>query len=163
MRRADFLHKVTRRFIDGHELICIEGLNARGLARTKLARSAQDAAFGELRRQLIYKGETGGTVVVVANRFFPSSKRCSDCGVVNSALDRRTRAWDCSCGARHDRDVNAALNLLFEGLETAMAAGYADMTNARGVDVSPSNGQSAEKRELSKSEMPRVKCSATSS
>lgn len=146
-KRRDFIHKRTRELIDGFDLICVEDINLRGLARTKLARSAADAAFGELRRQLLYKSETADTRVVVIDRFFPSSKRCSRCGSLNSGLNRRTRVWSCVCGALHDRDRNAALNLLDEGLRYAVAAGYADTPNARGVDSKLGCEQSAKKRE----------------
>lgn len=145
-RRNDFTHKETSRLLDKYGLVSIEGLNARGLARTKLARSAQGAAFGELRRQLRYKSETRPSEVVVVDRFFPSSKRCSTCGCINGSLSRRQRSWSCTCGAIHDRDLNAAVNLREEGLRIQLAAGYADRPNVRGVGSALSTKQSTRKR-----------------
>jgi putative transposase len=93
--------------------VIIEDLNAAGmLANRRLARLVSDAAFGDLRRQLEYKAAWYGTQVVVADRWFPSSKTCSDCGTIDPDLTLSDRVYDCaSCGLVLDRDVNAAVNL----------------------------------------------------
>ncbi len=115
-QRADRLHKLTSRLAGHSAMIIIEDLNVRGLtarggARKRgLNRRLADAAFAEFRRQLTYK--LPESRLLVAPRFFPSSKRCSHCAVENQGLTLRCRAWTCTaCGTRLDRDVNAAINL----------------------------------------------------
>lgn len=129
-RRRDFLHKLTTELVKQHDLICIEDLCVTGLARTKLSKRIGDAALYEFRRQLAYKAEAAGVQLAVVDRFYPSSKRCFQCGRVNADLAVGDRRWTCDCGASLDRDLNAAMNLLAEGrrhLET-VAAGHADTT-----------------------------------
>ena len=115
-RRNDWLHKLSFLIVRGHDTLCIEDLNLKGLARTKLAKSFSDAALGTFRRMLEYKGQWYGCRIVTVDRFFASSKTCSECGH-QQHLELSDRVWTCDlCGARHDRDVNAARNLLREGL-----------------------------------------------
>jgi putative transposase len=111
--RADFLHKLTTRLCRESQALAIEDLNVRGmLASERLARAVADVGFYEFRRQLQYKAARYGTTIVLADRWYPSSKLCSACGERNGALTLRERAWTCGgCGAQHDRDVNAAINL----------------------------------------------------
>lgn len=109
--RQDALHKLTTDLTRRFSVIGIEDLNVEGMKATTVARSVSDAGFYEFRRQLEYKAAAVGASVVVADRFFPSSKTCSSCGVVNADLGRGDTAWRCVCGASHDRDLNAALNL----------------------------------------------------
>jgi putative transposase len=110
--RKDALHKLTHGLATTCERICIEDLNVRGMASNRrLARSIMDAAFFEYRRQLDYKAKMYGSTVIVANRWFPSSKTCSCCGSVQ-VLSLSDRTWTCDgCGLTHDRDENAARNL----------------------------------------------------
>ena len=91
----------------------IKDLNVSGMAKNHcLARSVLDMSFFEFRRQLTYKAKMTGSAVVVADRFFPSSKKCSHCGEKYAELDLSVRQWDCpACQTHHDRDVNAAINL----------------------------------------------------
>jgi putative transposase len=111
--RGNFLHQLTSRLVKRYGTVVIEDLSVKGLARTKLARSVQDAAWGEFRRQLTYKAETAGTRIVVADRFFPSSKKCSKCGTVKAELTLGERTYRCDhCGLTRGRDENAAANLL---------------------------------------------------
>lgn len=124
-QRNDFLHKLTTQLVKKYEGIAIEDLNVRGFARTKLAKSIMDVSFGEFRRQLEYKTVWRRKHLAVVNRFFPSSKMCHACGAVNYALTLADRSWNCDCGARHDRDLNAAVNLRSEGLKV-LAAGHAE-------------------------------------
>jgi len=115
--QADFQHKLTTALVRRFDLLAVEDLNLRGLARTKLARSFADAAFGELLRQLRYKAAWHGKHVVAVGRWFPSSKTCGACGTVYAGLTLKERVWTCAaCGTTHDRDANAARNLLAEGL-----------------------------------------------
>jgi putative transposase len=91
------------------------------MGRRAFRRSVADASLGELRRQLTYKAEWQGRTLSVVDRFYPSSKTCSTCGEVNAAL-KLEQHWTCACGAVHDRDVNAAKNLLREGLRVLEGA-----------------------------------------
>jgi len=116
-RRKDFLHQLTADLVSEHEGLCIEDLCLRGLARTKrLAKSFHDAALGEFRRQVEYKTLWNRKHLAVVDRFFPSSRLCRDCGARNETLTLSDRHWVCTCGAVHDRDLNAARNLRDEGL-----------------------------------------------
>jgi putative transposase len=111
------LHALTTRLVREFDLICIEDLNVKALARGRCARAVQDAAFSEIRRQLKYKSEWYGRVLVEVDRWFPSSKRCSQCQRTLDVLQLDQRQWTCpQCGTHHDRDVNAARNSLAEGL-----------------------------------------------
>ena len=96
----------------------MEDLNIQGMVRNRrLARALSDAAISELHRQLEYKAEWYGRTFLRVGRFFPSTKMCSACGFVLDHLDLGEREWQCpDCGVSHDRDVNAARNLLNEGL-----------------------------------------------
>ena len=110
--RRDVTHKLTTDLVSRFRVIGIEDLNVSGMARSRLAKSVMDAAMAEVSRELTYKAPLAGSTVVVADRWFPSSKRCSTCGAVNSDLALGDRRWTCaSCGTGHDRDQNAAENL----------------------------------------------------
>ena len=135
-QRDDFLHKLCTSLVDHHEAICIEDLNVKGLARTKLAKSFSDAAMGEFRRQLEYKCLWNRKTLIVIDRFFPSSKMCHACGALNDRLTLSDREWDCDCGAHHKRDLLAACNIRDEGLRI-LAAGQAERLNAQGASVRP--------------------------
>lgn len=110
--RKDFLHKVTTMLAKTKRAIVVEDLNVSGMVKNRhLARSIMEQGWREFRRQLEYKTEWYGSKLVVANRFFASSKTCSACGEKRSKLLLSVREWTCQCGAHHDRDVNAARNL----------------------------------------------------
>ncbi|HVA92382.1 MAG TPA: RNA-guided endonuclease TnpB family protein, partial [Chloroflexota bacterium] len=111
--RADALHKLTTDLVRRFTLLGIEDLHVRGmLANHRLARAVADVGMAECRRQLTYKAAMAGTRVVVANRWFASSKTCSACGAKLADLPLAMHEWTCpGCGAAHDRDVNAAINL----------------------------------------------------
>ena len=115
---SDALHKLTSDLARRFHTIGIEDLNVRGMLKNRhLARSIADMGFFELRRQLEYKTAMRGGQVVVADRFYPSSKTCSECGHKLEELPLAVREWTCPvCGSIHDRDVNAAKNILNEGL-----------------------------------------------
>ncbi len=143
-QRKDFLHKLSTGLIRRFDGVCIEDLALSALVKTKrrgMAKSFNDASFGEFFRQLLYKAEWNRKHVVTVDRFFTSSKKCSACGAINNALTLSDREWTCpSCGAHHKRDFNAAVNLRDEGLRI-IAAGHAEMLNARGADVRPANAR----------------------
>ena len=117
-RRADFLHKLSTRLIRENQAVCVESLNVEAMVKNRrLARHIGQAGWGEFVRLLDYKAELYGREVVRCGRFEPTSKRCSGCGHVCESLDLGTRRWRCAeCGEDHDRDVNAAKNILAAGL-----------------------------------------------
>jgi putative transposase len=131
--RADFLHRASTRLVRGHDVIVIENLAVRNMVRNrKLAKAISDCGWGEFRRQLEYKCERYGRSLIVIDRWYPSSKTCSACGHLLAELSLSTRHWTCpSCRARHDRDVNAAKNILAAGL----AVGAGNGADACGADV----------------------------
>ncbi|MBU1800753.1 MAG: IS607 family element transposase accessory protein TnpB [Actinobacteria bacterium] len=111
--RKALLHSISSELAKGSAVVVIEDLNAAGMLRNrKLARHISDAGFGELRRQLEYKSAWYGTELIVADRWFPSSKTCSGCGTVRADLTLADRVYECgACGLVIDRDLNAAVNL----------------------------------------------------
>ncbi|GII92198.1 transposase [Sinosporangium siamense] len=116
-RRRDFLHKVTTRLVHENQVIAVEDLAVRNMVRNRsLARAVSDASWRRLRSMLEYKCAWYGRELVVAGRWFPSSKLCSVCGALQQSIPLDVRSWKCACGARHDRDVNAARNILAAGL-----------------------------------------------
>ena len=116
--RSDSLHKLSRRLVNENQVICAENLTVKNLIKNPtLAKHIADASWGEFTRQLTYKANWAGRTYVEIDRFFPSSKRCSCCGFVKDKLLLNVRSWECpECGTTHDRDVNAAQNILAAGL-----------------------------------------------
>lgn len=116
--RKDNLHKLSRRLINENQVICVESLKVKNMVRNpKLSKAIADAGWGEFVRQLAYKAEWAGRSLVTIDQWFPSSKRCSDCGHTLPSLQLSVREWDCpECGAHHDRDQNAATNIKAAGL-----------------------------------------------
>lgn len=112
-QRVDFLHKLSSYLVRNYDTICLEDLNVKGMEQNHhLARSIQGAAWSEFVRQLKYKSEWFGKNVLFIGRFEPSSKLCHRCGYINKGLKLSDREWVCPvCGEKHDRDVNAAMNI----------------------------------------------------
>lgn len=133
-RRRDHLSKLSTRLVRENQAIVVEDLNVRGMVRNRsLARSISDAGWSELVRQLEYKCDWYGRELVKVDRWFPSSKTCSACGLVLERLDLSVRNWRCEgCGAEHDRDHNAAKNICAAGL----AVSTGDRANVCGAGVS---------------------------
>jgi putative transposase len=119
------------------DMIVIEDLAVRNMIRNRsLARAISDCGWGEFRRQLDYKCQRYGRDLVVIGRWYPSSKTCSACGHLLAELSLSTRHWTCpSCGSRHDRDINAAKNILAAG--QAVTACGADVRHSGTSRVRP--------------------------
>lgn len=116
--RRDFLHKLSTRLINENQVIAIESLAVANMLKNRcLAKSISDASWSEFARQLEYKAQWYGRTLIGIDRWYPSSKRCSDCGHTVSKLPLNVREWVCpECGMTHDRDINAARNVLAAGL-----------------------------------------------
>lgn len=116
-RRRDHLHKLSTRLVRENQVIAIEDLSVRNMVKNhSLARAISDASWAQFRTMLEYKADWYGRDVVAIDRFYPSSKTCSACGRIVESLPLNIRDWECECGAAHDRDVNAAKNILAVGL-----------------------------------------------
>jgi putative transposase len=147
-RRRDTLHKVTTRLVRENQTIVIEDLTVRNLLKNgRLARAISDAAWSEFRSMVEYKAQWYGREVIAVDRWFPSSKLCSACGKLQEKMPLHVRTWTCgNCGITHDRDVNAANNLLAAGLAvSACGAGVRPQRRTPG-------GQSAMKQETPRRE-----------
>lgn len=128
--RRDFAHKLSTRIIRENQAVVVEDLSVKGLARTRLAKSVHDAGWGQFVAMLEYKAARYGRHLVRIGRFEPTSQVCSACGVLDGPKPLHVRSWTCTaCGTAHDRDVNAAKNIL--------AAGRAERLNACGGTVRP--------------------------
>ena len=120
--RKDALHKLTTRLATGFSVIGIEDLNVKGMGKNRcVARSVSDAGFFELRRQLDYKAAMTGAKVIVVDRWFPSSKTCSNCGQIHD-MPFSKRTLSCDCGHVMDRDLNAAINLKNYAVSSTVSA-----------------------------------------
>ena len=132
--RADAINKATTMIANTYSVVCVEDLHVAGMVKNhSLARSLSDAALGEFRRQLEYKTARSGAALRVVDRWYPSSKTCSDCGVVKAKLSLSERTFNCdACGLSLDRDLNASINI-------RVAGSAPETLNARGGDVSRAN------------------------
>jgi putative transposase len=145
--RTDFLHKLTTRLVRENQTIAVEDLAVKNMMKNhKLAAAIADASWSELVRQLEYKCQWYGRTLVKIDRWFPSSKRCGHCGHVVDKLPLDVREWDCpDCGTHHDRDINAANNILAAGLAVIVCG-----ANIR-PDGHKSKGQLRKTTEISRS------------
>ncbi|MFD8159111.1 RNA-guided endonuclease InsQ/TnpB family protein [Streptomyces malaysiensis] len=145
-RRRDHLHKLTTRLVRENQTLVIEDLTVRNMLKNgKLSRAISDAAWSEFRSMLEYKAAWYGREVIAVDRWFPSSKLCSVCGTLQKRMPLGVRTWTCDCGTTHDRDVNAAKNLLAAGLAAS----------ACGAGVRPQRESSRTGQSVTKQEAPR--------
>jgi putative transposase len=133
--RADFLHRASTGLVRQNDVIVVEDLAVRNMIRNRrLARAISDCGWGEFRRQLEYKCQRYGRALIIIDRWYPSSKTCSACGHLLAELSLSVRHWRCpSCGTRHDRDSNAAKNILAAGLAVAACGGDVRHPGSSGV------------------------------
>ncbi|MFC7241950.1 RNA-guided endonuclease InsQ/TnpB family protein [Catellatospora aurea] len=146
-RRRDHLHQLTTRLVRETQAIVIEDLAVANMVKNhRLARAISDAAWRQFRTMLEYKAAWYGRDLIVVDRWFPSTRLCSACGALAQKMPLRVREWTCPCGAVHDRDVNAARNILAAGLAVT----------ACGDDVRPQRGTSRTGQSSAKQETPRA-------
>lgn len=131
--RRNHLHQMTRQIINENQVIAVEDLNVSGMMRNRrLAKSIQDVSFYELGRQLEYKSAWYGRQLIKVGRFYPSTKTCSGCAFINQTLTLADREWQCPrCNVNHNRDLNAAINILNEAKRTVGTTGLACGENVR--------------------------------
>lgn len=118
-RRLDFLQKLTTDIAKNHDIICVEDLNVKGMVKNKhIAKSISDVSWSKFIEMLSYKSNWYGRDLIKVDRFYPSTKTCNVCGNKNNSLTLKDRSWECPhCHTIHDRDINAAINILNEGLK----------------------------------------------
>ncbi|QBQ56557.1 RNA-guided endonuclease InsQ/TnpB family protein [Nitrosococcus wardiae] len=132
--RRDFLHQQSSKLINENPVICLEDLNIKGMLRNRhLSKAVADCGLFELRRQMEYKAAWYGREVLIVDRWAPTSKACSECGTIHESMPLKVREWVCpDCTTRHDRDINAAINVLRLG-----TVGSAGTDKARGAVKTP--------------------------
>src|SRR6266480_3346174 len=143
-RRRDYQHQLSTRIIRENQVVCIESLQVKNMVKNHcLAKAISDVGWSEFSRQLEYKAEWYGRTLVKIDKWYPSSKRCFDCGHLLDSLTLDVRSWACpECGAQHDRDINAAQNILAAGL--AVAA-YGETVRPGAVKTKPGKSQRSRK------------------
>ena len=149
--RTDYLNKCSISLVRRYDIICIEDLNVKGMIRNHhLSKSIADVSWGSFITMITYKADWNGKEVVKIDRYFPSSQTCNVCGYINKEIkDLSIREWECpSCHTHHNRDVNAAINILRFGLNNNISAGTVDYTDGENVRADLSIGQSSMKSEV---------------
>ncbi|KKD38554.1 RNA-guided endonuclease TnpB family protein [Limnoraphis robusta Tam1] len=148
--RRDKTHKLTTQLIRENQTIAVEDLAVKNMVKNhKLARAISDANWGELVRQLTYKAEWYGRELIKIDRWFPSSKRCSNCGYIAEKMPLNIREWDCpKCNSHHDRDINASINILAAGLAVSVCG--ATVRAEQNKSVKPGAKSSSLKRKKQK-------------
>ncbi|MBW4615234.1 MAG: transposase [Desmonostoc vinosum HA7617-LM4] len=172
--RQDYLHKLSRKIVDNNQVVVVENLNVKGMVRNhKLSKAISDTGWGTFVNFLGYKLERSGGKLIEINRWFPSSKLCSNCHYQISELPLDVRTWTCpSCGTHHDRDGNAAMNIRAEGIRmlalsvveglfstdtyynggnprNVVSSSGTGEANANGEDVRPIRGRKSKMRQSS--------------
>lgn len=148
--RQDYLHKLSRKIVDNNSFVVVENLNVKGMVRNhKLAKAISDTGWGTFVNLLSYKLERNSGKLVEINRWFPSSKLCSNCHYQINELPLDVRTWICpSCLTSHDRDGNAAMNIRAEGIKMLSSSGTGE-ANANGEEVRPIRGRKPKMRHSS--------------
>ncbi len=150
--RMDLIHKTTSTLIHDFDIIYLEDLNIKGMIKNhKLSKAISDVSWGKFIDVLEYKASWNDKKIIHIDRFFPSSKACSKCGWINNNLTLKDRTWICpKCGEKHDRDVNAAINILNEGYRKNISDGTSDYE--RGAKINPkklgTSNETLKKKEL---------------
>ena len=150
--RKDYLHKITTQLIRENQTIGVEDLAVKNMVKNrKLSQAISDASWGELTRQLEYKCQWYGRNYIEIDRWFPSSKRCSNCGHIEEKMQLNIREWDCpKCGTYHDRDINASKNILAAGLAVSVC----------GASVRPDLSKSV--KATARNQKPKASCGGVS-
>ncbi|MBD2345582.1 RNA-guided endonuclease InsQ/TnpB family protein [Anabaena subtropica] len=148
--RQDYLHKLSRKIVNNNQVVVVENLNVKGMVcNHKLAKAISDTGWGTFVNFLSYKLERSGGKLIEINRWFPSSKLCSNCHYQISELPLDVRTWTCpNCGVHHDRDGNASINIRAEGIRIMSSSGTGE-ANANGEDVRPIRGRKSKMRQSS--------------
>lgn len=160
-KREDWLNKQVKAVLDENQAVYVEDLNIKGLARGRTAKSMYDQALGGFLDRLEAQASRRGRTFVKVDRFFPSTQMCSDCGVLSGPKGLEglaVRTWACPCGSVHERDVNAEVNIRFEGKRLVrvqtVAAGHAETRNASGGQVRPGRPGAVRKPASGRNEEP---------
>ncbi|KKD35294.1 MAG: RNA-guided endonuclease TnpB family protein [Limnoraphis robusta] len=150
--RRDHTHKLTTQLPSENQTIVVEDLAVKNMVKNhKLARAISDANWGELIRQLTYKAEWYGRELIKIDRWFPSSKRCSNCGYVVEKLPLKIREWDCpKCNSHHDRDHNASINILAAGLAVLVCGATVRAEQSKSVKPGAKNSSLKGKKQKPK-------------
>ncbi len=147
-RRRDYQHKLSTRIVHENQVICVESLAVKNMVKNhSLAKAISDVGWGEFVRQLEYKSKWYGRTLIKIDRFYPSSKTCSACQHVLDSLTLDIREWVCpECGVVHDRDTNAAVNILAEGLSASACGGRVRPVRTRVRRATPSEAGNSHSR-----------------
>ncbi|MDX8036238.1 transposase [Lentzea sp. BCCO 10_0856] len=148
--RRDWQHKLSTAIIRDNQAVYVEDLCVVGLGRTRLAKSVHDAGWSSFTDMLEYKAARYGRAFARIGRWLPTSQTCSHCGRIDGPKPLSVRSWTCSCGSAHDRDINAAKNVL--------AAGQADNSNDRGAQVRPASVLAPRREAVTHSDAARSTC-----
>jgi len=137
--RKDYLHKVSTEIVKNHDIISVEDLGVKNIMKNhKLAQAMSDVSLGLFYNMLEYKANWNDKTIIKIDRFFPSSKMCSNCGWINQDLTLNIREWSCpSCGEKHDRDFNASKNILKQGLKILSGSGIESDIKQKQVEALP--------------------------
>src|SRR5216683_282849 len=138
-KRRDYQHKLSTRIIRENQTVCVESLAVKNMLENHcLAKAISDVGWGEFTRQLEYKAKWYGRTFIKIDRFYPSSKTCSACGHILEALTLDVREWACpNCSVCHDRDINAAYNILAVGLTASVCGGRVRPVDSKGLQATP--------------------------
>lgn len=146
-----YLHSIVNSILKENQLVAIEDLNVKGMMKNhKLARSIQELSIFKFTQILSYKANWLGRDLIQIDRFFPSSKLCGDCGIKNENLELKDREWTCECGAEHSRDLNAARNILKEGIKLLGLS-----SSSKPVEIGGYAGQGSRKKRLEYFSIPK--------